>query len=134
MRYKFGGAITLLCALVTSSSGAQDATCPVGVPVRAEFGIRYRFTAGDFMRQEGDVRWVHFLTEPVVTAVDPAGPANGTLEVGDVIVAIDGALITTREGSRRFFTAGEQPVEMRVRRNGRPVRVHVRPRVVCSGR
>ena len=60
-----------------------------------------------------------FKEEPRITGVDPEGPAAGKLEKGDVIVAIDGLLITTRKAGRRFGSVipGEA-VELTVRRDG----------------
>jgi hypothetical protein len=46
-------------------------------------------------------RWT-FRSEPRVEGVRDDGPSAGRLREGDVITAIDGALITTRDGARRF--------------------------------
>ena len=61
-----------------------------------------------------------FTSEPRIRAIDPDGPAAGILQRGDVIVAIDGLLITTHQAGVRYagITAGE-PVEITVRRDGR---------------
>ena len=45
--------------------------------------------------------WV-FSTEPRIFTIQDGGPAEGILEPGDYLVAIDGLLITTREGGRRY--------------------------------
>jgi len=65
----------------------------------------------------GQWNWV-FLSEPTVSALDPDGPGFGRLEAGDVIVAVDGVLITTPEGGERFsrITDGEV-VELTLRRD-----------------
>jgi membrane-associated protease RseP (regulator of RpoE activity) len=77
-------------------------------------------------------RW-DFGSEPVIEAVRPGGPADGKLEPGDVVVAIDGRLITTREGGTRFaqLTPGE-PVKLTVRRDGRELTVEITPDADCS--
>lgn len=127
------GTLTLLASLLAPGGlAAQSIVCPDGRAARADFGIRYRFTAGDFIRSEAHPDWVHFLTEPVITELRPGTPAHGVLEVGDVLVAVDGNLVTTLEGSRRFFFAGGGPVELRVRRGDHAVAVNVTPRNVCS--
>lgn len=43
-----------------------------------------------------------FSAEPRVFQIDPGSPADGVLQIGDLLVAIDGTLITTREGGRKF--------------------------------
>ena len=62
--------------------------------------------------------WV-FSTEPRVFSLESGGPAEGILRAGDYLVAIDGVLITTREGGRRYadLEPGEI-VTIRYRRDG----------------
>jgi membrane-associated protease RseP (regulator of RpoE activity) len=76
-------------------------------------------------------RW-QFNSEPTIEAIRRGGPADGKLQPGDVVVAIDGRLITTREAGRRFaqVTPGE-PVQLTVRRDGREVTVEVTPDRTC---
>lgn len=74
-----------------------------------------------------------FRSEPTVLAVDPNGPAAGRLRKGDVIVAIDGRLITTREAGRRFARVEPgRPVRLTVRRDGREVDLTVIPEARCK--
>jgi hypothetical protein len=77
-------------------------------------------------------RWV-FRSEPRIRSVEREGPADGRLEAGDYIVAIDGKLIVTGEGGRRFSSikAGE-PVVITVRRDGRVLDERIVPRGVDS--
>lgn len=60
-----------------------------------------------------------FATEPEITRVDSGSPAAGSLRAGDLLVGIDGHLITSREGGRRFgrVRPGER-VSIRFRRDG----------------
>lgn len=83
------------------------------------------FTAG-----EDEQSWL-FQTEPKITGVDKDGPSHGKLKKGDVIVAVDGMLITTRKAGIRFanLVAGE-PVELEVRRWWQTRTVTVIPRAV----
>jgi membrane-associated protease RseP (regulator of RpoE activity) len=76
-------------------------------------------------------RW-EFRSEPVVERVRPGGAADGKLRSGDTIIAIDGHLITTREGGRRFtqVTPG-QPVMVTVRRADRELVVTILPETEC---
>jgi len=79
-------------------------------------------------------RWV-FHSEPRVREVSAEGPAAGKLREGDILTAIDGVLITTREGSRRFATvAPGAPVTLTVRRDGREFPVRVVADAVCPER
>lgn len=61
-----------------------------------------------------------FTVEPRITRITPDSPADGVLQVGDRIVAVDGFLITTEEGGRRFANlAANSTVTIRYRRGGR---------------
>jgi hypothetical protein len=62
-------------------------------------------------RKDAAVTW-SFRGEPVISAITPGGTASGKLRAGDVIVAIDGLLITTR-------AAGEKVANPRRRRERR---------------
>jgi len=76
-------------------------------------------------------RW-EFRSEPVVERATYEGPADRSLRSGDVIVSIDGHLITTAEGGRRFAqVAPGSPVRLRVRRDGREADITIEPRAVC---
>jgi membrane-associated protease RseP (regulator of RpoE activity) len=77
-------------------------------------------------------RYYEFRAEPVIGAVEPGSPADGKLRAGDVITAIDGHLITTREGGRRFARpAPSEPVGFTVRRQGRELDVTLVPDHAC---
>jgi C-terminal processing protease CtpA/Prc len=72
-----------------------------------------------------------FQTEPEINKVDRSGPSYDKLKSGDVIVAIDGMLITTREAGIRFanLTAGE-PVDFEIRRWWKKRTITVIPRAL----
>jgi hypothetical protein len=76
-------------------------------------------------------RWT-FRSEPEVGGIRPDGPAAGKLREGDILTAIDGVLITTRDGSRRFadLTPGTTAT-LTVRRNGREIPVRIVADAVC---
>jgi hypothetical protein len=68
-----------------------------------------------------------------VNGVVPGGPADGLLRAGDLIVAIDGALITTPAGGARIANlAPGTAVVVRYRRDGRLGEATVRTTAVCS--
>jgi membrane-associated protease RseP (regulator of RpoE activity) len=84
------------------------------------------------VRRDGSERQWRFRSEPTVLGVKRDGPAVGKLRAGDVITAIDGYLITTSEGGRRFaMVEPGQPVELRVRRDGREMSVTISPTGMC---
>ncbi|MEO5617942.1 MAG: PDZ domain-containing protein [Candidatus Eisenbacteria bacterium] len=73
-----------------------------------------------------------FRSEPVIGSIKPGGPSWGELKEGDVITAVDGAFITTREGSARFSSLQPgQSVKFTVRRDGRELPVTVRVGEIC---
>jgi membrane-associated protease RseP (regulator of RpoE activity) len=76
--------------------------------------------------------WV-FRSEPKVLGVDKDGPAAGQLRAGDVITAVDGSLITTKEGGRKFANlVPGTPTRIGVRRNGREMELMITPRLDCE--
>ena len=63
--------------------------------------------------------WVQFGGELELRDILPDGPAAGRVQEGDILVAVDGALITTRAGSTRLLRAPSgQPVRLTLRRSG----------------
>jgi hypothetical protein len=75
---------------------------------------------------------IEFLAEPTLRTIRPNGPADGKLQDGDVLVAVDGELITTRAGNLRY--AQIQPgraVRFTVRRNGQTRDVEIVPGTRC---
>lgn len=75
-----------------------------------------------YSMSESGIEEARFRTEPEVMALARGFTEGDPLEAGDRIVAIDGALITTLEGSDRLVAlrAGQR-VTVRVRRDGRVV-------------
>ncbi len=72
------------------------------------------------MNERGGDRTWSFSLEPTVTGIGRHSPAYGVLRPGDALVAVDGMLITTPEGGRRYASIepGEK-VRIRFRRDGR---------------
>jgi len=94
----------LLFGTPGSLFGQDAAACPDGATPRGDIGIKgiecenctmYTISGG------GVQRWV-FSSEPRVNSVEGGSPAHGKIRPGDALVAIDGHLITTAEGGRRF--------------------------------
>jgi hypothetical protein len=87
-----------------------------GRPLRA-LGIEsFECNCSQLESADADATLWLFEAEPRVNKVDRGGPAHGRLKPGDTIVAIDGHLITTVEGGRRFSRiAPATPVVLTVR-------------------
>jgi len=124
--------------LATAAHAQSKEPCPEGFPRTADLGIRN--LEGNFEvrfeRVQDDpvvIRKVwKFYEEPRIGEVDPNGPSMGRLKDGDVLVAIDGALITTGEGGRKIGALDpSRTVKLTVRRDGKTLDVRVRPRSRC---
>jgi len=81
---------------------------------------------------DGRRRW-SFRSEPVVRDVRDGSPSDGIIQPGDVITAINGQLITTREAGELFAmaTPGEA-VEFTIRRGDRVSKHAVTPEFSCE--
>lgn len=132
--------ITLFFAVATAcafAAGAQTSPrCPEGHPATGDLGIEYLLcVAGSCsvnLRTERGFSH-EFSTEPRIRGIQPGGPAAGRLRDGDILISIDGVLITTREGGRRLanLTPGK-PVTLRIRRDGKEMDVAVVPGLGCN--
>lgn len=72
----------------------------------------------------------NFSVEPSVGALNPSARQ---LRVGDVVLAIDGVPITTREGGRRLANlAVGDTVRLRVRREGEEMELALVPVLGCN--
>ncbi|HYR08937.1 MAG TPA: hypothetical protein VEQ60_14245, partial [Longimicrobium sp.] len=102
-RFARRGAAVLALTLAARAADAQ--TCAEGLPRTATLGIGLLQCVGgscSVNARDGAGRTHDFSTEPKVWRLDPEGPSAGVLREGDQILAIDGALITTRDGGRRL--------------------------------
>lgn len=109
-----------LAALTVSGAGpaaAQDA-CDEEAGTLGVWGLKCEGCS--YSMSESGIEEARFRTEPQVLAVARGFTEGDRLRAGDRIVAIDGALITTREGSDRLvdLRAGQR-LTIRVRRDGR---------------
>ena len=85
---------------------------------------------GLFDRTRG--RLWRFRGEPSVRALRNGSPAAAVLREGDVLTSIDGHLITTREGGRRFANLEVgRPVTLVFRREDRTMTARLAPEEVC---
>ncbi|MBK5097555.1 MAG: PDZ domain-containing protein, partial [Gemmatimonadetes bacterium] len=138
---RLGVASLLAVAMLLTISGSADgqqgvaSACPDGARPHGAIGIS-SFECSNCtlftMRDDGRRSW-NFSAEPTVRTVEPGSPADGKIEDGDRLVAIDGHLITTAEGGDRLanLTPGET-VSIVVRSGSRERTVEVVPRSECS--
>lgn len=133
----------LLAVPGSAMSGARTAqmrgggACPEGLPVTGDLGIEYLLCVGgrcavNLRTSRGG--YTHdFSTEPIIRGIRPGSPAAGELRNGDILVAIDGCLVTTREGGRRLANLEPGvPVTLRIRRDGEEMDVVVVPETGCN--
>jgi membrane-associated protease RseP (regulator of RpoE activity) len=124
-----------LLAILAGGATAQEraVVCPANQIVEGDLGYSgLKCNCSFTVRRDGSQRQWRFRSEPLIMGVKGDGPAAGKLRAGDVITAIDGFLITTSEGGRRFaMVEPGQPVELRVRRDGREQTVTVTPTAMC---
>jgi PDZ domain len=129
--------ILLSLGLVLTALGgrlaAQDAVavaCSEGWSTLGALGIT-EFTCDCTYHQDVQPSW-RFRGEPEIRSVDPDGPAAGQLRAGDVIVAINGSLITTRAaGLRMANLRPNTAVVLTIRRGNRELQVSIVPNEEC---
>jgi membrane-associated protease RseP (regulator of RpoE activity) len=106
---KIAGAAVGLALLLPQSVEGQGVvsraqSCSGGVLV-GDLGISGLDCVGEcsmIIYDGGRGRTWKFSTEPRIFSIQAGGPADGILEAGDFLVALDGVLITSREGGRRY--------------------------------
>jgi len=81
-----------------------------------------------------DGRVIHrFSVEPRISTIDPKGPSANKLRQNDVLVAVDGVLITTLEGGYRLANANiGKAVRLRVRRGREELEIQIVPGKGCN--
>ncbi len=122
-----------------ASADRKETRCEEGAPRVGDLGIlSLDCDCGYDLRSrsnDGSVRIVRrwtFRSEPRVAGIRADGPAAGRLREGDLLAAIDGVLITTREGARRFAeVAPGARATLTVRREGREIPVRIVADAVC---
>jgi membrane-associated protease RseP (regulator of RpoE activity) len=139
-------AVTLCVGLLVgpaADAAAQDVVprrgvplaqaCPEGQVVRGDLGISGLECNCSFYVREGGERAWRFRSEPVILGVSEGGPADGKLREGDAVNAIDGILITTGEGGRRFSNVEPgETVTLTVRRGERLALIRIDVGTQCE--
>lgn len=123
------GASARAAAQVTVTPGEP---CPA--PDRGSLGITgLKCDHCSFSRGRAGFTQARFLTEPEVFAVDVEGTEGDHLRAGDVLVSIDGDLITTEAGARRLTSLqADDWVDVTVRRDGRTRQLRIRAARACD--
>ena len=131
----FLAVLTILLMMVESAAaypGRDDRDCESGESV-GYLGIEGLSFKGSHKinTSDGTNRW-HFRSEPRIEEIDPDSPAAGILKKGDVIVEIDGMLITTRKAGKRFGNIKpDETVELTVRRKGELIEKKIKADAIC---
>lgn len=119
-----------------TAAGQEEAmVCPAGEVVVGDLGYTgLECTNCTMLVGSPDQRVWIFRSEPTVLSAKRGGlPGSEELQAGDVITSIDGVLITTKEGGRRFANVvpGTQ-TKIGVRRAGRELTLTVTPGASCD--
>lgn len=100
-------ALRLCAALMVPCAAAAQSTspCPDGRKLGGDLGIIGLRCVGPaaacaIYREEDGVTRHEFSVEPIIAELEPNATRGEGLREGDVVVALDGRLITTREGGR----------------------------------
>lgn len=135
----FTAAVLCGASLAGAAETAQlrgGSRCPEGHPETGDIGIEYLLCVGGScaVNLRSGRGYAHdFSTEPLIREIRPGSPAAGRLHTGDILIAIDGVLITTREGGRRLANLRPGvPVTLRVRRDGKEMDIPVVPEPGCN--
>jgi membrane-associated protease RseP (regulator of RpoE activity) len=114
---------------------SQESECPGGRRPAGDLGIQeLRCSSGRCLRgfvfEDGRLTQT-FTTEPRVHDLEP--PADAVLEVGDILVSVDGSLSTTSDAARRLaqVEAGDR-VRLRIRRDGVEKDVTITAAATCD--
>ncbi|UCC49236.1 MAG: PDZ domain-containing protein, partial [Gemmatimonadota bacterium] len=107
-------------------------TCAEGEWVLGDLGISESECTCSVTYGPGRAVIWRFDSELTIREVRTSGPAEGKLRAGDKVVAIDGLLITSAEGGRRWgeVRPGET-VQLLVRRDGRERPVEITAGTKC---
>jgi len=127
-------ALTLIqTADAAGQVGVSSGDCPGGLSPRGTVGITSFECSNCRLQSSGEEREWNFSSEPTVRVVRPGSPADGRIQEGDQIVAVDGHLITTGEGGRRLanLVPGRETAIV-VRTGSRERTVRLVPEPMCD--
>ena len=128
--------ITLLAIAALPAAPLSAQQCPDDRPPYPSIGVeRFQCRGGSCSvnRVQGDTYRHTFSVEPIVIKTWDQPFRTDDIMEGDVIVSVEGALITSREGGLRLgsLPIGEES-DIQVRRKGRLVNLEVVPERSCE--
>ncbi len=135
MTRKLAATMTIAAALPCALPGQEaEVKCAEGEVVVGALGygkLECECTIS-YLKNEPGRALYEFRSEPRIWNIFKDGPANKKLREGDVVIAVDGSLITTAEGGRKFggLTPGV-PVTLTVRRGATEIDVTITPEAKC---
>lgn len=125
----------VLVALLPAGAAAQAGerlVCKGGVDPVGSLGITGISCDRCQFFTNGKVHRAVFWTEPTILDLDASNPASSVLRKGDVLVAVDGQLITTSDGSALFSALPpDRAARLRIRRDGRLLDLSVPVAAAC---
>jgi len=131
---QWGGVLLLVGASAAAAQSVRE--CSGGMPAFGSLGIgEYHCVGGTCaVNMRGGDPYAHsFSTEPRLERIDRSGPGGDVLQNGDVLVAIDGTLITTAEGGRKLGSIRPgQDVNLTLRRDGREIDARLQAESSCD--
>lgn len=130
--------MVIAMAFVAPAATAQSMECEDGQVAYPWIGAHAFHCPGGscsferIRRGEVEARF-DFASEPWLRAIDEGGPAAGILHEGDVLVAVNGFLITSARGGRELagLPVGAS-ARLTVRRDERLIEAQVSPRLRCE--
>ncbi len=117
--------VALAASLALPTTALAQETCPDGAEPRGWIGVYAFHCPGgaclyEKVLRDDVVAMYEFSSEPRMRAIDSGGPAAGILEEGDVLVAVNGYLITGARGGRELANLPTgQTARLTVRRGDR---------------
>jgi membrane-associated protease RseP (regulator of RpoE activity) len=134
MHARFGRSLSLPLALVVlavTAAAGQSPACPSGDDAVGHLGVVIACDCTVNPARSSERPW-QFRSALHVAAVEAGGVADGLLQVGDSITAVDGVAITTAAGAARLaaLRPGEQ-VTLSVVRGRRQHRVRITASLIC---
>ena len=128
--------ITLLAIAAIPAAPLAAQQCPDNRPPYPSLGVeRFQCMGGSCSvgRLQGDTYSHSFSTEPIVLESWNRDSRGDDLMEGDILVSVEGALITSREGGLRLgsLPIGD-PATLQVRRDNRLIDLEVVPERSCQ--
>lgn len=100
--FRIAASAVIVCALIPRPGSAQVATASARPGPFGYLGVTNVRCNCTFRTDDDGNRDFSFRSNPVVLGVYQGSPADGSLERGDTITAIDGVSLITPDGGRRF--------------------------------